>query len=114
MRIAELELYSGVAIGTSGGDTKSYPIDVGDFKGGIFFINATLVSGTGNLNASIVTYDAKTLAWYTLVAFTQLTATGSEVKALTELGKKIAIVWTNTGGSSPVWTFKIAGVIKDR
>ena len=110
--VCELELYSGVAIATAGGDTKATKIDVGDFKGGLFFINATLVSGSGNLNASILTYDAKTAAWYTLVAFTQLTATGSEAKALTELGKQIAIIWTNTGGSSPVWTFKIACVIK--
>jgi hypothetical protein len=109
----ELELCSLVATAAAGGNTETYPIEVGEYRSGLFFLKATLVSGSGNLNASIMTYDAYTTAWYTLVAFTQLTNSGSEAKALTELGKRIAIVWTNTGGSSPVWTFKISAVIKD-
>ena len=110
MRSQSIKLFSGTK--TASSDTKTAFIDVQGFKGGLFFIKCSAVSGTTpTLDAKIITYDKKTADWYELVAFTQLTTTGKEMKSSTDAGQRIAIEYT-IGGTTPSFTFIVSAILK--
>ena len=104
----ELTLYSGTV--TANGDTKTNPIGVRQFKGGLFFIKCSAITG-GSLAVKVITYDPATDDWYDLVDFTAITATGKEMKVQNaDIGTRIALVWTYAGTSV---TFKVGACLKD-
>jgi len=104
----ELTMYSGTQTGN--GDTKANPIDVHDYKGGAFTIKCSAITG-GTLTVKVMAYDPITDAWYELVAFTGLSATGSERKVVSaDIGVKIALEWTYAGTTV---TFKVGASLKD-
>jgi len=111
MRSQSIKLFSGTK--TASGDTKTAFIDVQGFKGGLFFIKCSTASGTTpTLDAKIITYDKKTADWYDLVTFTQLTDVGKEMKSSTDVGQRIAIVYT-IGGTTPSFTFIVSAILKN-
>lgn len=98
---------------TATGNTKTKPIDVRGFKSGRFFIKASSVAGTTpTCDAKIIAYDPSTNEWYDLESFTQLTADGSETKLVTDIGAKIAVLYT-IGGTSPSFDLIISAALKD-
>lgn len=95
------------------GNTKTTPIDVRDFKSASFFIKATNVGGTSpTCTAKIIVYCPCSNEWYDLVSFTQLTADGSEMKQVADIGAKIAVVYT-IGGTSPTFDLIISAALKN-
>lgn len=103
IRSINKKLYEGT-VATTAVDTKDSPFQVGPFKEATFFINCSAFAGT-NLNAKIVTKDPISGQWHDLVAFTQLTATGKERKAITaNLGAEIAVVVTPVGEGNKTLT----------
>jgi len=97
---------------TAGTITKIAFIDVREFKGGLFFLKCTAKSGTPTLVVTVITYDKKTDDWYDLVAFTQLSDVGKEMKAITDVGTRIAISYV-IGGGTPSLTFTVGAILKD-
>jgi hypothetical protein len=108
-RGVDRELYSGI-VTTVAVDTKATPEDVMVFKEATFFLKCSAFAGA-TLDVKIVSYDPATAAWYDLVAFTQLSGTGSERKAVTgNLGSKIAVVVTPAGAGNK--TLKVGANFK--
>jgi len=106
--ITELKMYSGTV--TAGGDTKATPLSTRLFKGGLFFIKCTAITG-GTLAVKVITYDKATDDWYDLVTFTALTATGKEMKVQNaDIGSKIALIWTYAGTTV---TFGVGTILKN-
>jgi len=97
---------------TAGTITKVAFIDVAEFKGGLFFLKCTAKSGTPTLVVTVITYDKKTDDWYDLVAFTQLSDVGKEMKAITDVGSRIAISYV-IGGGTPSLTFTVSAILKN-
>jgi hypothetical protein len=111
MRSQCIQLFSGTK--TESGDTKTAFIDVQGFKGGLFFLKCTAKSGTTpTLDVKVITYDKKTADWYDLVTFTQLTEVGKEMKSSSDVGQRIAIVYT-IGGGTPSFTFIVSAILKN-
>lgn len=85
-------------------DTKDDPFDVGPFKEATIFINCSAFAGT-TLNAKVVTLDPVSGQWHDLVAFTELSDVGKEMKAVVaNLGEKIAVVVTPVGAGDKTLT----------
>lgn len=111
MVFTELKLFEGTA--NANGDTKSNPIEIGQFKGGKFFLKATAKSGTSpTLDVDVLCKDRYTDDWYILESFTQLTDLGQEMKDIADVGARIAIQYT-VGGTDPEWTFTVSCCLKE-
>ena len=104
----------GSAARTSSGDNHSSPIThAWRYREANFFLYCSAASGTPTLVVTVETYDELSAQWFTVVAFTQLTAAGSEVKAVQfGLGKTLSVKWV-IGGTTPSFTFQVNGILKD-
>lgn len=97
------KLYQGT-VTTVEVDNKNAPIDVGPFKEATFFLNCSAFAGT-TLNVKIYTKDPAADKWHEIAAFTELSATGNEMKPVTaNLGDKIAYVITPVGAGDKTLT----------
>lgn len=96
---------------TVGGDTKSTPVRVSQFKEANFFLDLTAKAGTLTFNISVFTKDLVSGKWFSLAAFTQVTDVATEMKTVAaNLGEYIACVWT-IGAATSV-TFSLSAVLK--
>lgn len=97
---------------TASGDTKTTPVDVRGFKSARFFIKASGVSGTSpTCTAKIIVYCPCSGEWHDLETFTALTADGKEMKLVTDIGAKIAVLYT-IGGTSPSFDLIVSAALK--
>jgi len=109
-----VKLYEGTV--TESGDSKTaYKYIPPFFSRANFFLEATENSGTATLDVKVVSQHPRvsghTSEWYDLQAFTQLSASGKEKKAISAgLAEKLAVVWTVTGTGN--WTFKVYAELK--
>jgi len=100
------KLYEGTAV-TTEIDNKNDPIEVGPFKEATFFLSCTAFTGT-TLNVKIYTKDPAADVWHQLVAFTELSDVGTEMKAVAaNLGDKIAYVITPVGAGDKTLTLSV-------
>jgi len=111
IRGVKILLFSGTKTAT--GNTQATPQNVLRFKEGTFFLRCTAASGTSPTNTvTIQTKDPVGDYWLPLVAFTQITAAGGEVKFVAaNLGENLSVLYT-IGGTTPSFTFTVYGVFK--
>lgn len=67
----------------------------------------TAVSGTNPTLDVLVQDSLDGVNWTTLIAFTQLTGTGSELKKVANPAKFIRASWTIGGTDTPTFTFSV-------
>jgi len=109
-----VKLYSGTV--SASGDSKTAYKWIPPFIGPVnFFLKAVENSGTATMDVKVVAMHPRvpglTTTWYDLQAFTQLSASGNEKKAVASgLGDKLAVVWT-VGGTGN-WTIDIYAELK--
>ena len=70
-------------------------------------LNVTVVSGTNPTLDVLVQESLDGTNWYTLIAFTQATATGLELKKAANPGRYIRAKWTIGGTDTPTFTFSV-------
>ena len=109
----ELKLFEGIK--TADGNTKTAYIDAGIYKGGLFFLKSSAVSGTDpTLDVDIITYDEETDDWYILDSFDRQDTSGNKQQLpIPDIGKRIAIQY-KIDGTDPSFTFKVSTILKDR
>lgn len=115
MRISKHYRLLHSAARTTSSNTRTTPTDVSGFREGNFKINCTAATGTNpTLDVSIDTWDETTNTWSSITTFTQLIATGSELKTVaTNLGQSIAVSWVIGGTNTPTFTFSVSCDLKD-
>jgi hypothetical protein len=102
--------------GLGSGHTHTIPVPAYAFKEGNFYIRVTAKSGTNpTLDAKIMTKHPTADEWYQLVAFTQLTDVGKEMKPIAaNLGGYLSVEYTIGGTATPTFTFEILGFLKTK
>ena len=87
----------------------SSSFDISAYIEGLILVNVTAEDGACTLDITIQSSDNNS-TWYTHTTMTQITATGSYLRTVTNIGKYLRIKYVIGGSTS--FTFKVAGVFK--
>lgn len=84
---------------------------VGENTNAVVYLNITAVSGTNPTLDVVIQDTVDGSNWDTVASFTQATATGREVKRITNFSRYMRINYT-IDGTTPNFTFSVKAFIK--